>query len=92
LPWRKPSKKFAENSEEGTKRLEEWEERGWDHAYGVLVSELMLQQTQYERGERGRREAVEGGGKAWSGRRDAGRGREQGRKEEGGRRKEKEND
>lgn len=61
LPWRKPSEKFVETSEEGKRRQEEWEEKEWDHAYGVLVSELMLQQTQYV-GRSREEEGKEGGG------------------------------
>lgn len=46
MPWRKPSEKFARENEKGQNRQEEWDAKEWDHAYGVLVSEIMLQQTQ----------------------------------------------
>ena len=47
LPWRKPSTTFSQNSEIGKQRLSEWDAQPFDHAYAVLVSEIMLQQTKY---------------------------------------------
>jgi A/G-specific adenine glycosylase len=43
LPWRKPSAIYAENNPHV---MEGWESKKFDHGYGVLLSEIMLQQTQ----------------------------------------------
>eukprot|EP01125_Pyxidicula_operculata_P020252 TRINITY_DN7458_c0_g1_i1.p1 TRINITY_DN7458_c0_g1~~TRINITY_DN7458_c0_g1_i1.p1 ORF type:complete len:698 (+),score=176.65 TRINITY_DN7458_c0_g1_i1:81-2174(+) len=48
LPWRRPSDNFVRQSENGREILKEYEQRKYDPAYAVLVSEIMLQQTQVE--------------------------------------------
>jgi len=50
LPWRKPSPAFlAQHADKSFSPTEIYcADSPYDHAYAVLVSELMLQQTQYE--------------------------------------------